>query len=74
VIVDSTVAPKAVAMPIDSRLLETARAKFVEAAKAQGIASIARPKHVRLSSDVVAHWHRSPSWRAESIKQGRLRR
>ena len=38
VIVDSTVAPKAVAHPTDSRLLETARAKLVEAAKAQGIA------------------------------------
>jgi IS5 family transposase len=38
VIVDSTVAPKAVAYPTDSRLLETARAKLVEAAKAQGIA------------------------------------
>ena len=38
VIVDSTVAPKAAAYPTDSRLLETARAKLVEAAKAQGIA------------------------------------
>jgi IS5 family transposase len=38
VIVDSTVVPKAVAYPTDSRLLETARAKLVEAARAQGIA------------------------------------
>ena len=38
VIVDSTVAPKAVAYPTDSRLLETAREKLVAAAKDQGIA------------------------------------
>lgn len=38
VIVDSTVQPKAVAYPTDSRLLETARVKLVAAAKAQGIA------------------------------------
>jgi IS5 family transposase len=38
VIVDSTVQPKAVAYPTDSRLLETARVKLVEIARAQGIA------------------------------------
>ncbi|MCX7229753.1 MAG: IS5 family transposase, partial [Burkholderiales bacterium] len=38
VIVDSTVAPKAVAYPTDSRLLQTAREKLVAAAKDQGIA------------------------------------
>ena len=38
VIVDSTVQPKAVAYPTDSGLLETAREKVVEAAKAAGIA------------------------------------
>jgi hypothetical protein len=38
VIVDPTVSPKAVAYPNDSRLLATARAGLVEAAKAQGIA------------------------------------
>ena len=37
VIVDSTVQEKAVAHPTDSKLLETARAKVVEAAKANGI-------------------------------------
>jgi IS5 family transposase len=37
VIVDSTVQHKAVAHPTDSRLLETARAKLVEAAKDAGI-------------------------------------
>ena len=37
VIVDTTVQPKAVAHPTDSRLLETARAKLVEAAKDAGI-------------------------------------
>jgi IS5 family transposase len=37
VIVDSTVQEKAVAHPTDSNLLETARAKVVEAAKANGI-------------------------------------
>lgn len=37
VIVDSTVQPKAIAHPTDSRLLETARAKLVEAAKDAGI-------------------------------------
>ena len=37
-IVDSTVQPKAVAYPTDSRLLETARVKLVEIARAQGIA------------------------------------
>lgn len=37
VIVDSTVQDKAIARPTDSRLLETARAKLVEAAKDAGI-------------------------------------
>ena len=37
VIVDSTVQEKAIAHPTDSKLLETARAKVVEAAKANGI-------------------------------------
>lgn len=37
VIVDSTVQEKAVAHPTDSKLLETARAKVVEAAKVNGI-------------------------------------
>jgi transposase, IS5 family len=37
VIVDSTVQEKAVAHPTDSKLLETARAKVVEAAQANGI-------------------------------------
>ncbi len=37
VIVDSTVQEKAISHPTDSKLLETARAKLVEAAKAQGI-------------------------------------
>jgi IS5 family transposase len=37
VIVDSTVQEKAVAHPTDSKLLETARSKAVEAAKAEGI-------------------------------------
>ena len=37
VIVDSTVQEKAVAHPTDSKLLETARSKVVEAAKAEGI-------------------------------------
>jgi IS5 family transposase len=37
VIVDSTVQHKAIAHPTDSRLLETARAKLVEAAKDAGI-------------------------------------
>ena len=37
VIVDSTVQEKAVAHPTDSKLLETARSKVVEAAKANGI-------------------------------------
>jgi IS5 family transposase len=37
VIVDSTVQEKAVAYPTDSKLLETARSKVVEAAKAGGI-------------------------------------
>jgi hypothetical protein len=37
VIVDSTVQEKAVAHPTDSKLLEAARAKVVEAAKANGI-------------------------------------
>jgi IS5 family transposase len=37
VIVDSTVQEKAIAHPTDSRLLETARAKLVEAAKEAGI-------------------------------------
>jgi len=38
VIVDSTVQHKAIAHPTDSRLLETARAKLVQAAKGVGIA------------------------------------
>ena len=38
VVVDTTVQPKAVAHPTDSRLLQTARTKLVEAAKAVGIA------------------------------------
>jgi IS5 family transposase len=38
VIVDSTVQPKAIAHPTDSRLLQTARAKLVAAAKDAGIA------------------------------------
>jgi len=38
VIVDSTVQPKAIAHPTDSRLLETARTKLVAAAKDAGIA------------------------------------
>lgn len=38
VVVDTTVQPKAVAHPTDSRLLETARTKLVEAAKAATIA------------------------------------
>ena len=38
VIVDSTVQEKAIAHPTDSRLLETARIKLVEAAKGAGIA------------------------------------
>jgi IS5 family transposase len=37
VVVDSTVQPKAIAHPTDSRLLEVARQKLVEAAKAAGI-------------------------------------
>jgi hypothetical protein len=37
VIVDSTVQHKAIAHPTDSRLLETARTKLVEAAKDAGI-------------------------------------
>ena len=37
VIVDSTVQEKAIAHPTDSKLLETARAKVVEAAKTHGI-------------------------------------
>ncbi len=37
IIVDSTVLEKAIAHPTDSKLLETARAKLVEAAKAEGI-------------------------------------
>lgn len=37
VIVDTTVQPKAIAHPSDSRLLETARAKLVQAAKQAGI-------------------------------------
>ncbi|TSE20708.1 hypothetical protein Tigna_01901 [Tepidimonas ignava] len=37
VIVDSTVQPKAIAHPTDSRLLETARVKLVQAAKQVGI-------------------------------------
>ncbi len=36
-IVDSTVQEKAIAHPTDSKLLETARIKLVEAAKAHGI-------------------------------------
>jgi len=38
VVVDSTVQPKAIAHPTDSRLLDTAREKLVELAKAAGIA------------------------------------
>lgn len=38
VIVDSTVQEKAIAHPVDSRLLEIARAKVVQAAKSAGIA------------------------------------
>ena len=37
IIVDSTVQEKAIAHPTDSKLLETARVKLVEAAKAEGI-------------------------------------
>ena len=37
VVVDSTVQEKAVAHPTDSKLLETARAKLVEAAQGAGI-------------------------------------
>jgi IS5 family transposase len=37
VIVDTTVQEKAIAHPVDSRLLEVARAKVVEAARAAGI-------------------------------------
>ncbi len=37
VVVDSTVQPKAIAHPTDSKLLETARQKLVEAAKGAGI-------------------------------------
>jgi IS5 family transposase len=37
VVVDSTVQPKAIAHPTDSRLLEVARQKLVEAAKDAGI-------------------------------------
>jgi len=37
IIVDSTVQEKAIAHPTDSKLLETARIKLVEAAKAEGI-------------------------------------
>lgn len=37
VVIDSTVSPKAVAHPSDSRLLETARTKLVEQAKQAGI-------------------------------------
>jgi IS5 family transposase len=37
VVVDSTVQPKAIAHPTDSKLLETARQKLVEAAKEAGI-------------------------------------
>jgi len=36
-IVDSTVQEKAITHPSDSKMLETARSKLVEAAKAQGI-------------------------------------
>jgi len=38
VVVDTTVMPKAIAHPTDSRLLETSRARLVEAAKRNGIA------------------------------------
>ena len=38
VIVDTTVQEKAIAHPVDSRLLEIARAKIVQAAKRVGIA------------------------------------
>lgn len=37
IIVDTTVQEKAIAHPTDSELLETARAKLVEAAKDEGI-------------------------------------
>ena len=37
VVVDSTVQPKAIAHPTDSRLLEVARQKLVEVAKDAGI-------------------------------------
>ena len=37
IIVDSTVQEKAIAHPTDSKLLETARSKLVEAAKAEGL-------------------------------------
>ena len=37
IIVDSTVQEKAIAHPTDSQLLETARSKLVEVAKAEGI-------------------------------------
>jgi len=37
IIVDSTVQEKAIAHPTVSKLLETARVKLVEAAKAEGI-------------------------------------
>jgi len=37
VVVDSTVMPKAIAYPTDSKLLETSRDKLVETARANGI-------------------------------------
>jgi len=37
VVVDSTVMPKAIAHPTDSKLLETSREKLVEVAKGNGI-------------------------------------
>ena len=47
VVVDSTVQPKAIAHPTDSRLPDTARVKLIELAKAAGIALKRRLPYVR---------------------------
>jgi IS5 family transposase len=59
VIVDSTVQEKAIAHPVDSRLLEIARHKVVKAAKAAGIALkqtfVAEGKELRRKAGGYAH-------------------
>lgn len=59
VIVDSTVQEKAIAHPVDSRLLEIARYKVVKAAKAAGIALkqtfVAEGKELRRKAGGYAH-------------------